>query len=115
MNHDTDQKNRRWLNSVTHHHWLTREGLALFEFHRQARLASGGFAVLDGDGRIPDGASADTMLTARMAHSCALAALQGLPGAAALAEHAIRAFWQAARRASRRLVRGRSRHQRRPH
>ncbi|MCE7516793.1 AGE family epimerase/isomerase [Vreelandella titanicae] len=92
MNHDTDQKNRRWLNSVTHHHWLTREGLALFEFHRQARLASGGFAVLDGDGRIPDGASADTMLTARMAHSCALAALQGLPGAAALAEHAIRAL-----------------------
>ena len=32
------------------------------------------------------------MLTARMAQSCALAALQGVPGAAALAEHAIRAL-----------------------
>lgn len=92
MNHNTDQKPRRWLNSATHHHWLTREGLALFEFHRQARLASGGFAALDGDGRIPHGASADTMLTGRMAHSCALAALQGVPGAAALSEHAIRAL-----------------------
>ncbi|MDQ7730719.1 AGE family epimerase/isomerase [Halomonas sp. SpR8] len=87
-----DQNSRRWIDSATHHHWLTREGLALFEFHRQARLASGGFAVLDGDGRIPHGASADTMLTARMAHSCALAALQGVPGAAALSEHAIRAL-----------------------
>lgn len=65
--HDTDQKPRRWLDSATHHFWLTREGLALFEFHRQARLDSGGFAPLDGDGRIPDDAVADTMLTARMA------------------------------------------------
>ncbi|GAA5174398.1 AGE family epimerase/isomerase [Modicisalibacter zincidurans] len=92
MNHKITQQPRRWLDSAIHHHWLTREGLALLDFHRQARLASGGFAALDGNGRIPAGAGADTLITGRMAHSYALAALQGVPGAAALAEHAIRAL-----------------------
>lgn len=87
--HKTAQKPRCWLDSATHHYWLTWEGLALLDFHRQARLASGGFAALNGEGHIPGGAGADTMITGRMAHSYALAALQGVPGAAALSEHAI--------------------------
>lgn len=92
MADNTHSPARRWLDAETHHHWLTREGLRLLEFHRQARLDTGGFAPLDGDGRIPEGASADTMITGRMAHSYGLAAMQGVPGAASLAEHAIRAL-----------------------
>lgn len=92
MTQDTPRQPRHWLDSATHRHWLTREGLALLDFHRAGRLASGGFGPIDGDGRLLAGASVDTMITGRMAHSYALAALQGVPGAAALAEHAVRAL-----------------------
>ncbi len=81
----------RWLDSPTHHAWLTQESLRLLDFARAARLPQG-FGNLDDDGRLPRGALAETMNTARMTHSFALAHLQGVPGCLHLVEHGVAAL-----------------------
>lgn len=78
----------RWTDRATHRHWLAAEGLDLLEFYRAARLPEGGFGPLDVNGRLAS-PIADTLITARMTHAYALAAIQGVPGAALLAEHGI--------------------------
>lgn len=78
----------RWIERSAHRHWLQAESLDLLEFYRGACLAGGGFAALDRSGR-PAATTADTLITARLTHCYALAHIQGVPGAAALAEHGL--------------------------
>ncbi len=80
-----------WLNAPAHHAWLAAEGLRLLDFAKAARLADG-FGNLDAQGRLPVDARAETMNTARMTHSFAMAHIQGLPGYAALVDHGVAAL-----------------------
>ncbi|WP_153786660.1 AGE family epimerase/isomerase [Pseudomonas sp. EMN2] len=82
---------RSWLDSPAHHAWLTTEALRLLDFARAARLPQG-FGNLDDDGRLPRCALAETMNTARMTHSFALAHIQGVPGCRELVEHGVAAL-----------------------
>ncbi|WP_251975746.1 D-mannose isomerase [Salinicola avicenniae] len=81
-----------WLDRPSHHHWLESEGQRLLAFYRASRHATCGFAALDEDGRLPADAVPDTMITARMTHCFALAAMRGEPGAAPLVAHGIAAL-----------------------
>lgn len=81
----------RWVERETHRYWLAAEGLDLLEFYRESRLPEGGFGLLDVSGRLAS-RTADTLITARMTHAYALAAIQGVPGAAPLAEHGVSAL-----------------------
>ena len=80
-----------WLNAPAHHSWLAAEGLRLLDFAKASRLAEG-FGNLDAQGRLPADARAETMNTARMTHSFAMAHIQGLPGYADLVDHGIAAL-----------------------
>jgi sulfoquinovose isomerase len=80
-----------WLDSPTHHAWLDVEALRLLAFARASRLPQG-FGNLDDEGRLPRCALAETMNTARMTHSFALAHLQGVPGCRELVEHGVGAL-----------------------
>lgn len=80
-----------WLNAPAHHRWLAAEGLRLLDFAKASRLAEG-FGNLDARGCLPAGALAETMNTARMTHSFAMAHVQGLPGFADLVDHGIAAL-----------------------
>ncbi|MCO7571318.1 AGE family epimerase/isomerase [Pseudomonas chlororaphis] len=80
-----------WLNAPAHHSWLAAEGLRLLDFAKASRLAEG-FGNLDARGCLPAGAQAETMNTARMTHSFAMAHIQGLPGYAGLVDHGIAAL-----------------------
>ncbi|WP_256737628.1 AGE family epimerase/isomerase [Pseudomonas sp. dw_358] len=71
--------------------WLKAQALPLLQFSRQARLPTG-FGALDRFGRLPADARAETMQTARMVHSYAIAHLQGVPFAADLVDHGLRAL-----------------------
>lgn len=71
--------------------WLKTQALPLLEFARHSRLAQG-FGALDRYGQLPDNARAETMQTARMVHSFALAHLQGVPFAAELVDHGLAAL-----------------------
>ncbi|MDP9532753.1 AGE family epimerase/isomerase [Pseudomonas protegens] len=82
---------RSWLNAPAHHSWLDAEGLRLLDFAKASRLAEG-FGNLDARGCLPAGAQAETMNTARMTHSFAMAHIQGLPGYAGLVDHGIAAL-----------------------
>ncbi|NNC24062.1 sugar isomerase [Salinisphaera sp. USBA-960] len=82
----------RWPELATHRDWLRAEGRRLLDFHRAAVKSSGGFVRLDGDGRAPPDATAETLVTARMTHAFALATLAGHPGAASLARHGVDAL-----------------------
>ncbi|AXK53342.1 AGE family epimerase/isomerase [Pseudomonas protegens] len=82
---------RSWLNAPAHHSWLAAEGLRLLDFAKASRLAEG-FGNLDARGCLPAGAQAETMNTARMTHSFAMAHIQGLPGYAGLVDHGIAAL-----------------------
>ncbi|BCT34964.1 AGE family epimerase/isomerase [Pseudomonas protegens] len=82
---------RSWLNAPAHHSWLAAEGLRLLDFAKASRLAEG-FGNLDARGCLPAGAQAETMNTARMTHSFAMAHVQGLPGYAGLVDHGIAAL-----------------------
>lgn len=73
------------------HAWLQAQALPLLEFSRHARLPVG-FGALDRFGRLPAGALSETMQTARMVHSYAIAHLQGVPFAAELVDHGLRAL-----------------------
>jgi len=80
-----------WLDSPTHTLWRHTQGQHLLDFAKAARLRDG-FGNLDRQGRLPVDAVADTVNTARMVHSYALAHLQGIPGSAPLVDHGVAAL-----------------------
>ncbi|WP_248917260.1 AGE family epimerase/isomerase [Pseudomonas entomophila] len=80
-----------WLDSPVHHAWLTTEALRLLDFAKASRLPEG-FGSLDDEGRLPRCAIAETLTTARMTHSFALAHIQGVPGCLGLVEHGVAAL-----------------------
>ena len=80
-----------WLNAPAHQQWLAAEGLRLLDFAKASRLPEG-FGNLDERGHLPAHAQAETMNTARMTHSFAMAHIQGLPGFAELVDHGIAAL-----------------------
>ncbi|WOE78200.1 AGE family epimerase/isomerase [Pseudomonas protegens] len=82
---------RSWLNAPAHHSWLAAEGQRLLDFAKASRLSQG-FGNLDAQGCLPAGTQAETMNTARMTHSFAMAHIQGLPGYAGLVDHGIAAL-----------------------
>ena len=79
------------MHSPAHQQWLAAEGLRLLAFAKASRLPTG-FGNLDQRGHLPPDAQAETMNTARMTHSFALAHIQGLPGFAELVDHGIQAL-----------------------
>ncbi|MFJ2981464.1 MULTISPECIES: AGE family epimerase/isomerase [unclassified Pseudomonas] len=80
-----------YIDSPQHRQWLSAEGLRLLSFAKAAQVPDG-FACLDAHGALPPTAVADTLVTARMTHSFALAHLQGVPGCLARVEHGVRAL-----------------------
>lgn len=88
---DIATPNGRWAERETHRHWLAAEGLDLLKFYRASYLPGGGFGPLDCNRELA-GDKADTLITARMTHCYALATLQGVPGAATLADHGVTAL-----------------------
>lgn len=80
-----------WLNAPAHHAWLAAEGQRLLAFAKASRLPDG-FGNLDDKGQLPANAHAETMNTARMTHSFAMAHALGLPGYAELVEHGVAAL-----------------------
>lgn len=86
-----DNKNNlfsSWLRAPGHHEWLAREGNRLLTFAKASRLPQG-FGNLDVRGVLPENAHAETMNTARMTHSFAMAHIRGVPGCAGLVDHGI--------------------------
>jgi mannose/cellobiose epimerase-like protein (N-acyl-D-glucosamine 2-epimerase family) len=80
-----------WLNAPAHHAWLAAEGQRLLAFAKASKVAEG-FGNLDYLGCLPANAQADTINTARMTHSFAMAHIQGIPGFAGLIDHGIAAL-----------------------
>ncbi|MFJ3466016.1 AGE family epimerase/isomerase [Pseudomonas sp. NPDC090201] len=80
-----------WLRSPLHKGWLAQEGLRLLGFAKASRLPEG-FGALDDFGRLPADAVAETLITARMTHSFAMAHISGIPGFAELVDHGIAAL-----------------------
>lgn len=80
-----------WLNAPAHHAWLAAEGRRLLAFAKASRLPDG-FGNLDGLGHLPAASVAETMNTARMTHSFAMAHGQGVPGYADLVAHGVAAL-----------------------
>ncbi|MGZ0717320.1 D-mannose isomerase [Pseudomonas palleroniana] len=80
-----------WLNAPAHHAWLAGEGQRLLAFAKASRLPDG-FGNLDDKGQLPADAYAETMNTARMTHSFAMAHVMGLPGYADLVAHGVAAL-----------------------
>lgn len=80
-----------WLNAPAHHAWLAAEGQRLLAFAKASRLPDG-FGNLDDKGQLPTNAHAETMNTARMTHSFAMAHALGLPGYADLVAHGVAAL-----------------------
>lgn len=80
-----------WLGAPGHKAWLAQEGERLLAFAKAAQLPQG-FGNLDDQGRLPADAIAETMNTARMTHSFAMAHINGLPGFAALVDHGVAAL-----------------------
>ncbi len=89
--HSIPAASSSWLNTPAHQQWLAAEGMRLLAFAKASRLTIG-FGNLDERGQLPADAQAETMNTARMTHSFALAHLQGLPGFAELVDHGIQAL-----------------------
>lgn len=87
----TQPASTSWLNTPAHQHWLATEGLRLLAFAKASRLLEG-FGNLDEKGHLPATAHAETMNTARMTHSFAMAHIQGLPGYAELVDHGVQAL-----------------------
>src|SRR5471032_3157632 len=77
-----------WLQVPGHATWLSLEGNRLLAFAKASKLPQG-FGNLDDHWRLPATAGAETMNTARMTHSFALAHIRGIPGCAALVDHGV--------------------------
>ena len=88
---DVNREFSSWLRSPGHTAWLTQEGNRLLAFAKASKLPQG-FGNLDDFGRLPADAVAETMNTARMTHSFAMAHINGIPGCAALVDHGIAAL-----------------------
>ncbi|MBP0617596.1 AGE family epimerase/isomerase [Jiella mangrovi] len=84
-------KGGSWITSARHRRWLSEQGQRLLDFSKESRLPVG-FGSLDTAGQMPDDATPDLVVTARMTHSYALGALQGLPGSAPLVDHGLTAL-----------------------
>ncbi|WP_062380916.1 D-mannose isomerase [Pseudomonas abietaniphila] len=80
-----------WLRSPGHKTWLAQEGNRLLAFARASKMPQG-FGNLDEQGRLPADAIAETMNTARMTHSFAMAHINGIPGYAELVDHGVAAL-----------------------
>ena len=80
-----------WLHTALHRQWLDDQGQRLLDFSKGA-MVEGGFTALDDTGQPLAGASAQTIITARMTHAYALAFARGLPGCRALAQHGVTAL-----------------------
>ncbi|WDY57050.1 D-mannose isomerase [Pseudomonas sp. PSKL.D1] len=80
-----------WLESTEHRGWLSAEGQRLLSFAKASQVPDG-FGNLDAQGHLPPSATAETMNTARMAHSFALAQIQGVSGCLPLVEHGVAAL-----------------------
>ncbi|HEN8713858.1 TPA: AGE family epimerase/isomerase [Pseudomonas putida] len=80
-----------YIDSPEHNAWLTSEGQRLLSFAKASQVAEG-FSNLDARGKLPPTAVAETMNTARMTHSFALAHLNGEPGCLGLVEHGVQAL-----------------------
>jgi sulfoquinovose isomerase len=87
---DVNRDFSSWLRSPGHTAWLMQEGNRLLAFAKASKLPQG-FGNLDDHGRLPADAVAETMNTARMTHSFAMAHINGIPGCAALVDHGIAA------------------------
>ena len=72
--------------------WRQAEAERLLGFGRGAARPGGGFGWLDDDGGIDGSEGRQLWITARMTHVWSLAALQGVEGAAELAERGIRSL-----------------------
>ncbi|MDQ1582837.1 MAG: sulfoquinovose isomerase [Microbacteriaceae bacterium] len=82
-----------WSDFESHHRWLRAEEERLLRFHEQHALEdSVGFAPLDRNGEPERESPRELYATARIVHCFALAHLGGRPGAAAIAEHGLRAL-----------------------
>ncbi|OHV10595.1 AGE family epimerase/isomerase [Kushneria phosphatilytica] len=81
-----------WLNRPAHRRWLIDQGESLIAFGKASRRPEGGFATLDEWGHPIPAQRPQTLIAARMTHTFALAALQGIPGAGALVDHGISAL-----------------------
>ncbi|WP_067970905.1 AGE family epimerase/isomerase [Nocardiopsis trehalosi] len=80
-----------WLDLPEHHAWLAAEEARLTRF-AMAAAADHGFAWLDDQGRPDPARPVMAWITARMTHVFSLAALRGVPGAGALADHGVAAL-----------------------
>lgn len=80
-----------WLHAPAHQAWLQAEGMRLLAFAKASKVPQG-FANLDAKGQLPADACAETMNTARMTHSFAMAHVQGIPGCLGLVEHGVAAL-----------------------
>ena len=88
---DVNRDFSSWLRAPGHKAWLMEEGNRLLAFAKASKLPQG-FGNLDDLGRLPADAVAETMNTARMTHSFAMAHINGIPCCAALVDHGIAAL-----------------------
>ncbi|MFT8364940.1 MAG: AGE family epimerase/isomerase [Gluconobacter cerinus] len=80
-----------WIRRPSHRAWLEMQGRRLLDFSKEGCI-DGGFAGLDMEGHLPEGAKAEATLTARCVHAYATAELQGIPGSAPLVAHGVNAL-----------------------
>lgn len=83
-----------WMHTPLHRQWLDDQGQRLLDFSKGAKVEAG-FTALDDTGQPLAGASAQTIITARMTHAYALASARGLPGCRTLARHGVKALSEA--------------------
>jgi len=83
-----------WRDRPAHRRWLEREADALLSFFEPELIdASGGFAVLDNDGRAVESERVRPLhVTTRMVHCFSIAHLMGRPGAADFIDHGMKAI-----------------------
>ncbi len=81
-----------WTARAAHRAWLDAEARRLVDFAAAADHPEHGFAWLDGSGAPLPEQGVHTWITCRVTHVAALAHLEGIPGASALADHGLRAL-----------------------
>ncbi|MEY9211379.1 AGE family epimerase/isomerase [Thermobifida halotolerans] len=81
-----------WTTRTAHRAWLDAEARRLLGFVSAATHPEHGFAWLDADGTPVPEQGTQTWITCRVTHVAALAHLEGVPGAGALADHGVRAL-----------------------
>ncbi|MET0493400.1 MAG: AGE family epimerase/isomerase [Actinoplanes sp.] len=79
-----------WPTSPAHHRWLDQHSRDLLAFGRRTADPGGGARWLDARGLPDPRHPVSTLLSARMAHVYAVGTLLGVPGAAPIAEQALR-------------------------